>query len=169
MRRRKKNRNDFYFEVVLVHPYRFINNKLEYLLIKRKTEGYNWQGVTGSLEKNETPVEGAIRELFEETGYTSASISNIRKLPDDFYNGKEEYGEIWEGHYDGDSYIKLNDEMIFVARVEEKKDPIIDPKEHTDWIWCEYERAYELIRWTLEKRLLRYINNMLINKEIKEK
>ena len=138
------------------------------MLIKRKREGYNWQGVTGRIEENETALEAAIRELEEETGYSPASITNFT-LPNDFYEGTEGKGEIWEGHYDGDKYITLDSETMFIARIEQEKDPVIDPKEHTDWSWSNYEKAYDLIRWDLEKRLLRYINIMHVNKEIKEK
>ena len=152
---------------VLVHPYRYKNGGLEYLLIKRKRVAHNWQGVTGSLERNETTEECAIRELFEETGYIPAFITSIN-MPADFYEGTEGKGEIWEGHYNGDSYIKLQKDTLFVARIDQKKDPILNPEEHTDWIWCKYGKAYEIIKWDLEKRFLRYINNMLITGEIKE-
>ncbi|MGD8506469.1 MAG: NUDIX domain-containing protein [Candidatus Bathyarchaeota archaeon] len=153
---------------VLVHPYRYKNDELEYLLIKRKRVAYNWQGVSGSVEENETTEECAIRELFEETGYIPASVTPIN-LPADFHEGTEGKGEIWEGHYNGDSYIKLQKDTLFIARIDQKKDPVLNPEEHTDWIWCKYEKAYEIIKWDLEKRFLRYINNMLITGEIKEK
>lgn len=162
-RKRKTKVRNFYTAVVLVHPYRYKEKKLEYLLIKRKTEGYNWQGITGSLEKDETTLEGAIRELFEETGYLPSFI-----LPEDFYNGIEGEGEIWEGHYDGKSYIRLDNEALFVARIDQQKNPVINPEEHTDWSWSSFEKAYDLIRWDLEKRLLRYINKMLLDGKIKE-
>lgn len=80
---------------VLVHPYRYKSGGLEYLLIKRKRVAHNWQGVTGSLERNETSEECAIRELFEETGYIPAFIASI-DMPADFYEGTEGKGEIWK-------------------------------------------------------------------------
>jgi len=138
-----------------------------HLLIKRKRVAHNWQGVTGSLERNETTEECAIRELFEETGYIPAFITSIN-MRADFYEETEGKGEIWEGHYNGDSYIKLQKDALFVARIDQKKDPVLNSEEHTDWIWCKYEKAYEIIKWDLEKRFLRYINNMLITGEIKE-
>ena len=150
--------------IVLVHPFRYKESKLEFLLIKRKTAGYNWQGVTGSIEKNESTQECAVREIYEETGYRPDFITAIN-LTTDFYEGKEGKGEIWEGHYDGDSYIRLKEDTLFIARIDHEKDPVLNPKEHTDWIWCRYEEAYELIRWHFEKRLLRYVNNLIIANE----
>ncbi len=153
--------------MVLVHPYRYRNGELEYLLIKRKKAAQNWQGVSGSSGENETTEECAIREIFEETGYVPASLTPVN-FPADFYVGVEGKGDIWEGHYDGESYIKIQKDTLFVARIDQKKDPVLNPEEHTDWIWCKYEQAYDIIRWDFEKRVLRYINNMLMA-EIEEK
>ncbi len=150
-----------------VHPFRYNNGKLEYLLIKRATIAWNWQGVTGSQEENETMKECAIRELIEETSYEPAFITAI-EFPSSFYQGIENEGErIPEEFYDGDTYHELEKGTYFVARIDQKKDPVLNPEEHTDWIWCEYEKGYELIKYDIEKRIFRFVHNMIINGEIK--
>jgi len=62
---------------VLVHPYRYKNGNLEFLLIKRKGLSYNWQGVTGALEKDEEPIDCTKREILEETGYIPSFITQV--------------------------------------------------------------------------------------------
>ncbi|VEJ09191.1 dATP pyrophosphohydrolase [Actinobacillus delphinicola] len=37
-------------------------------MLQRQDDVYFWQSVTGSLEKNETPRDTALREVLEETG-----------------------------------------------------------------------------------------------------
>ena len=41
---------------------------MEILLLHRQDKDGYWQSITGSLEENESPIEAAKRELFEETG-----------------------------------------------------------------------------------------------------
>jgi len=58
---------------VLVYPYhRRIRYEFEYALLRRSDEGW-WQGVAGGGEDNETPLEAAKRETYEETGISSGS------------------------------------------------------------------------------------------------
>ena len=50
----------------------------EYLLLHRVTEqGAFWQGVTGAPEEGETLLQGAAREVLEETEFTPARISSL--------------------------------------------------------------------------------------------
>ena len=49
----------------------------EYLLLHRVPgAGAFWQGVTGAPEEGETLLQGAAREVLEETGFTPARISS---------------------------------------------------------------------------------------------
>lgn len=61
--------------MVSVYPIRYKDKNLEFLMIKRVTPSYNWQCMTGAVEKGEIPLEAAKRELFEETGYVPALIT----------------------------------------------------------------------------------------------
>ena len=155
--------------MVNVYPIRYRNGTLEFLLIKRATLSYNWQCVSGSVghsmgaldhPKDEKPLECAKRELFEETGYTPAQILPIN-VPHDLYTEKEEN--------DGDKTPpNLKEELKeiqfhnYIAKIDQLQDPVLNPAEHTDWIWCNFETAYEKIKWAVEKKLLRFVNNYLI-------
>ena len=58
---------------VLVFPYRKnLQNQFEFALLLRADEGF-WQGIAGGGEDDETPLEAARRETFEETGIKPTS------------------------------------------------------------------------------------------------
>ncbi|GAH11223.1 unnamed protein product [marine sediment metagenome] len=92
-------------------------------MLKRvDNRGSFWQGVTGAPEKGETNLEGAKRELFEETGYSPANIiqtdiSYIIPMEDRW---KDIYPE-------GTKEIP---EYLFIAVIEHPGPPKIDPIEH---------------------------------------
>jgi len=55
----------------------------EFLVLRRSSRGRSpgaWEVVHGHLEQGETPVEGARRELLEETGLTPAAMYNLSRV-----------------------------------------------------------------------------------------
>lgn len=56
---------------VLVFPYRMIDGNVEFAVFNRADSVHNrnedfWQGIAGGAEDNETPMEAAVRESWEE-------------------------------------------------------------------------------------------------------
>ena len=110
----------------------------EYLLMHRVTKlGAFWQGVTGALEEGETLIQGAAREVFEETGLIPPKIYSV-----DFtyrfsviYEWREAYGP------DPDEIV----EHVFVAQVE-GGDPTLS-LEHDAWEWHVPEEAASMLKW----------------------
>lgn len=139
---------------VLVYPVRYINDKWEFLLLKRiESRGGFWQGVTGHPERGEKNIDGAKRELLEETAY----LPNFIFETDFSYTIKvdEKYKEIYP---EGTEEIP---EFVFIARINQEDDPAIDPNEHNEWKWCSYEEALELLSWEDNKKALTYCYNFL--------
>src|SRR5579864_4267295 len=45
------------------------------ILMMRRTDGEGWAFPGGGIEEGETPADAALRECFEETGYTLKKVS----------------------------------------------------------------------------------------------
>lgn len=110
-------------------------------------EGHWWQMPQGGLDRDEDPLEGARRELYEETSVEAASL--IREAPDWFTYDLpiELVGQSWGGRYRGQK------QKWFALRFE-GSDVDIDvahpgggkhKPEFSEWRWERLERLPELI------------------------
>jgi len=140
---------------VLIYPVRKTNEDWEYLMLKRiKSRGGFWQGVTGAPKNDEALSESAKRELYEETGYKSV---NLIKTDISYIIPMEDR---WKDIYpEGTEEIP---EYLFIAKINHSNPPQIDPIEHTEWNWCNFDEALSLLRWEDNKKALKYVKNYLI-------
>ena len=138
---------------VLVYPYRKTNKgKIEYALMKRADEGY-WQAIAGGGEDEETPLEAAKRETYEESGILPTSdflqLDTIEPVP---------VIEFRDSHIWGDD-VYVIPQYCFGATAQDIQ--IVISREHTEYKWFSYEEAHQLIKfdgnktalWELDKRL----------------
>ena len=138
---------------VLVYPYRKTGYRsFEYALLKRADEGF-WQGIAGGGEDDETPMEAACRETFEEAGILPSSdflrLDTVESIP---------VTEFRDSHLWGDDLYVIPQYCFGVAAQDIQ---ITISREHTEAKWFSYEAARTLIKfdgnrtalWELDKRM----------------
>jgi dATP pyrophosphohydrolase len=131
---------------VAVYPYRELGDgEFEYALLKRADAGF-WQGVTGGGEDDETPIEAARRETYEETG-----------IPPDAPFLRLETVEPIRVTYFGDGRLWGDDRYVipqygFGVRAVGRE--LALSREHTEYRWLLYEEADRMLKWDGNKTAL---------------
>src|SRR3989344_1001102 len=77
-----------YRKAVFVVIYKKQDNKIQYLILKRKLHWKGWEFTKGGVENGETEMFTVIREVKEETGLNAVKIINHKK------KGKYNYKKI---------------------------------------------------------------------------
>ena len=134
---------------VEVHVVRKINEKLEFLMLKRSREeiyGGLWQMVTGKIKKGEKAFESALREMKEETGLIPKKFWTAPNV-NSFYSHEE------------DCVIIL---PVFIALVNET-DKVIISKEHTEFKWANSGKAKSMLAWPGQRKSIDIIENYMMN------
>ena len=138
--------------LVEVCVFRFVKDRSEYLLLKRKPEEALypgiWQIVTGTLVEGESGLEGALRELIEETGFT----------PKNF----------WVVPHTSAFYDHRTDMMhlvpLFAAQVESEAEVKLSD-EHEQASWFTFAEASKLVVWPGQKEGLRIVERYILGGE----
>jgi len=103
------------------------------MLIKRTDHANFWQSVTGSLEWGEKPESAALRELHEETGI------HVNVLRSTGITRSYAIFEQWKKRYPPGS--ERNREHLFYCYCEQQPEIQLDPSEHTDLMWLDFQQA----------------------------
>ena len=118
----------------------------EFLLLNYPSK--HWDFVKGKMEKDETPLETALRETKEETG-----ISDV-----EFIDGFKE--EIEYNFYADNQ--EIHKKVIFFLGKTKTIDIILS-HEHLDFIWLDFNSALKKITYKNAKNLLKKSRNFLDN------
>ena len=122
------------------------------MMLRVPAHGFWWQSVTGMMEPGEAPEETAHRELLEETGLTGTlrplDLSHsfwvdpaIVRFPD--------------------AEPRFNTEICFSMEVAPAADVRLEPSEHSEFQWCGFDRAFELMKWEGSKAALALLRTSL--------
>ena len=107
---------------------------LNVLLIERADHPGYWQSVTGSLDREDEPLEHtARREVFEETGIGTGT------LRDWGLSNLYEIYPVWRHRYAPG--VTHNTEHVFGLQVQEGAGVTLNPREHLAHIWLPYREA----------------------------
>jgi dihydroneopterin triphosphate diphosphatase len=135
--------------VVMVSP------RGDFLLIERADKAGYWQSVTGSLDfPDESPLQAAVRELAEETGFEATPTAIPTVLDADAgellkpgllrpwpYSLQYEIFEHWRHRYPAG--VTHNTEHWFVACVPDGFIPRLAANEHVGYAWLNANEAAE--------------------------
>lgn len=126
------------------------------LVIQRKDDADFWQSVTGGIEPNESPIECAYREVYEETGINCKQLKLVIK--DLGLQFKYEIREQWLYRYK--QGCKLNTENVFALRVPNSQKIKLCPEEHTDYKWLKPRLAKKKVWSQSNKVAINFVRNV---------
>ena len=117
--------------------------EIKYLLLhKAASETYTeqWGFPRGNLEKKETQLQTAVREIKEETGLTDLTF-------------EEDFREKINFFYKKDGETVFKEVVFFLAELVGKQDVVIS-NEHSGYRWMSYETAMKTITYNNTKEVL---------------
>ena len=108
----------------------------------------HWQVITGFVEENETSVEAALRELFEETVLKPIKMWTVPYLTS-FFDSKND---------------NINFSPVFGCLVNHT-DGIILSEEHRDFKWLGFEKCMEILELPSHKAAHVLFRDFILNNE----
>lgn len=122
---------------------------VSFLILKRKHHWRGWEFPKGGIEKGETQIQTAKRELNEETG--RKPIGKIKKFN---YSGRYKYPKVFRDRpgYIGQTY------SLYAAKVKKGNGNVhLDPLEHSGHKWVSYSEALKKLTWPDQRKALRIV------------
>jgi len=140
-------------KLIDVYPYRINGKNVEFLILKRSSKkiyANQWRMIGGKVEEEETFWQAALRELKEEISEKPSSFWTVPSV-NSFYEHKTD---------------TIHQIPAFAAKIEWTDERIKLDDEHSGYLWVKADQINEYIHWPEQKRLIRLINDILINQQI---
>jgi dATP pyrophosphohydrolase len=138
--------------IVEVSVFRFINDRPEYLMLKRSPDEKLypdlWQLVSGSLNDGEKAFDAALRELREETGLIPKRFWVVPHA-NMFYDP---------------AYDAVNVSPLFAAQVDVEEEPTLS-SEHCLYEWLPYVEARRRLVWPGQRAGLEVVDKYILGGE----
>ena len=140
----------------LVFPFRKSNSKVyEYAVFQRIRSGL-WQAISGGGKTDESFLEAAKREAWEETSISQSakyySLETINSVPIHYFTEQTP-----EGRY-------VIEEHCFAVDCDGIE--ITLSPEHSEYRWVDYETAQKLLKWDSNKTALWELNQRLLDNKM---
>lgn len=136
----------------LIFPYKRENNEILFAIFLRDDMKV-WQGICGGGEENETILDTAKREAFEEAGINYNSdyiqLDTTTTMPVVAITGKFSWGE--------DTFVVK--EYCFGVNVKNQEIKLSD--EHPEYRWLKYDEAHKMLKWDSDRTALWELNERL--------
>ena len=116
------------------------------LVLSRLTKRPLWEFPKGGVEKGETVLEAALRELTEETGIPA---SDVRLIPD--FQRTEDYR--FTAGDDGRRTL-IHKQVTYFLGETTRSDVVLSAKESSEFAWLNLQDAMKRLRYSKRKRLL---------------
>lgn len=140
---------------VLILPYREKDNTIEYCLFQR-ADTKIWQGISGGGEDDESPVQAAVRETFEEANIIAKDnlikLQTTGSIPCYHFRSSKNWGAETFVITEYSFGIKIDDEEIKIS------------KEHLDFKWLRYEEALKCLSYDTNRTALWELKNRITGK-----
>lgn len=141
---------DIACRVIDCHVFILDNGTPKYLLMKRAPGviyAGSWRMVGGKIEAGEKAYETAIRELREETGLVPDRLWSVPYI-NSFYEASKD---------------RVNIIPVFAARV--LSADVCLSREHSEYKWCLYDEARELLPWPAQTEGLRIVHEYIVKQK----
>ena len=139
---------------ILALPYKIIDGTLHYCVLHRADHD-QWQFVSGGGEDEETPMEAAVREIFEELEVSANDVLALKSIA---CVPTVCYPQMYRQHWDKDAYVIPEYSFAFECQGEIKLS-----HEHSDYVWMTYEQARNVLHWDSNKTALYELDCRLRN------
>lgn len=130
------------------------NKEIKYCTFERNNSKIQIQFIAGGGENEETPIEAAKREVFEEAGITNFKIiqlTSVCYIPTNIFS--EEQRRLW------DDNTFVIPEYSFAVEV--KSSIIKMSDEHIRFKWVTYDEAIKTLEWDSNKTALYELHSKL--------
>lgn len=143
---------------VLVLPFLRDREYVKYCIFKRNDLNV-WQFVAGGGEGDECPLAAARREGGEEAGLSRTL--EYKQLESMCYVPAEQFSEKARAHW-GEKYVI----PVYAFAVELQSPRIRISHEHSEYRWCTYKEAVQLLHFDLDKTALYELKERLGNQRL---
>lgn len=130
---------------ILAIPYRLENNLPQFCVLHR-ADIDQWQFIAGGGEDNETPMEAAKREIFEEAGIETDKViqlTSMSYIPTNIFSSQQ------LKHWPVDTFVIPEHSFYFIINKN-----IQLSHEHCEFLWLTYEEAQKFLHWDSNKTAL---------------